>query len=157
MEEKDETKTLPIDLILNQDGTATYTINEQGEVQGGYTGTFILKCFLTPLDVLSAGRQYRDLLGQFGSTASETEKFIAFSLSQLSKRIVKSPPWWNTDSAILGNIPDLNILSLLLDRAMDSEIAYKQRLKKKKTEALDSAKSSIEAIQDRLNKENSGE
>ena len=146
-EKKDPQPQLPPDLTLNPDGTATFVLNEEGEVSGTYKGVFTFRCFLNPLDTLAAGRQYRDLLGQFGAEASQTEKFTAFALSQLSKRIIKAPPFWNADASMAGNIPDANILSLALDRAITAEVAYKAKLAEKKSEALKTAESALEGIE----------
>jgi hypothetical protein len=140
MEEKNKNKNLPSDLVLNSDGTATFTLREDGDISGTYAGTFVFKCYLTPLDTLSAGKLYRDLLGPHFSAISDTEHFIATALSQLAKRIVKSPPFWNTDSMIAGNIPDLNILTLVLDRSLAAELAYKELLKEKRDQALERSK-----------------
>src|SRR5271165_3779061 len=112
MEEKKEETQIPSDLVVNPDGTAIFTINEQGKVQGNYTGTFTFRCFINPLDNLAAGKVFRELLGPFGADANEDDKFMAFALSQLQKRIIKSPPWWQTDSVIHGNIPDSFVISI---------------------------------------------
>jgi len=154
MSDKPEAKTeqtpLPPDLILNPDGTAVFTLQDEGEVLGTYKGTFTFRCFLDPLATLSAGRVYRDLLGPNPQDASETERFLAFSLSQLQKRIIKAPPFWNTDSMLAGNIPDVNIISTVLARAIDAEVAYKERLKDKKKEALEKSNEVINQIKQKV-------
>lgn len=152
MEKSEEQKSviLPDDLVVSPDGTATFTINEEGLVQGSYKGSFALRCYLSPLDTLSAGRQFRDLLGQFGESAGEQDRYLAFCISQLSRRVIKGPPWWNTGDGS-GSIPDLNVLSLILDRCLTAEAAYKQRLVTKKTEALQKATQAATAIQESLN------
>jgi hypothetical protein len=149
MEKQDE-KKLPDDLILNPDGTAIYTINEEGSVNGSYKGVFKLRAFLTPLETLEAGRIFRELLGPYGADAGEQDRFMAFCISQLQKRVIKGPPWWSTDSALMGNIPDSNILSLILDRSITAESVYKERLKAKKEEALKKADDATKVIQERL-------
>ena len=143
---------LPDDLVVNPDGTAIFTINEEGPIQGSYKGTFVLRCYLSPLDnSLAAGRQRsRDLLGQFGESAAEGDRYIAFCTSQLARRVIKGPPWWNA-SDMPGNIPDLNILSLILDRALSAEAAYKARLEKMKQDALQKAQNAATALQESLN------
>jgi hypothetical protein len=141
---------LPDDLVVNPDGTATFTINEEGQINGSYRGVFALRCYLSPLDSLAAGREYRTLLGQFGESAGEGDRYTAFCISQLAKRVIKGPPWWNADQ-IAGNIPDLNILSLILDRCLSAEAVYKQRLQARKTEALEKAHAAATALQESLN------
>lgn len=148
----DKPKNQPTDLILNSlDNTASWTMREEGDTLGAtYAGTFVFKCFLSPLDTLASGRLYRELLGPNPNDATETERFIAFILSQLSKRIVKAPPFWNTDSMIQGNIPDVNILTLVLDRAMSAEMIYKEGLNQRRAEALKKAQNAATAIQESL-------
>jgi hypothetical protein len=140
---------IPDDLTINLDGTATYAINEEGSIQGSYRGTFALRCYLSPLDSLAAGRQFRELLGAYGDSAGENDRYTAFCISQLAKRVIKGPPWWNADQ-IAGNIPDLNILSTLLDRSLTAEAAYKARLQEKKVEALAKAQQAAAALQESL-------
>lgn len=150
MEDK-KPKPLPQDLIINQDGTATYTIAEEGDVLGSYKGVFVFKCYLSPLDSLSANRAFRELLGPFAQEATDTDRWTAYALTQLQKRVIKAPPWWQTDSALPGNIPDHNVLSTILDRAADAEIAYRERLKEKRTDTLKKVSDATKAIQERLN------
>ena len=150
MEKNEEQKpvALPDDLTVNPEGTATFTINESGPINGDYRGVFTLRCYLNPLDSLAAGRHFRELLGPYGDAAGEQDRYLAFSLSQLTKRVIKGPPWWNLDQT--GNVPDLNILSLILDRSLTAEAAYKQHLVKRKEEALSKAQAATQAIQEKL-------
>jgi hypothetical protein len=140
---------LPDDLVVNPEGTAIFTINEEGQLQGSYKGVFTLRCYLNPLDSLAAGRHFRELLGPYGDAAGEQDRYLAFSLSQLTKRVIKGPPWWNLDQT--GNVPDLNILSLILDRSLTAEAAYKQHLVKRKEEALEKAQKAAQALHESLN------
>jgi hypothetical protein len=140
------------DIILNPDGTALWTLREDGDtVLQTYTGPFTFKCYLSPLETLAAGRLYRELLGNNSAEAGEQERYTAFALSQLNFRIVKAPPFWKTDSIVAGNIPDSNILSLVLDRAIQSEVSYKEELKKRRTDALKKAGDAAAALQASLN------
>ena len=141
---------VPDDLSIDPNGTATFTINEEGQIQGDYRGTFTLRCYLSPLDSLAAGRQFRELIGQFGESAGEQDRYLAFCVSQLNRRVIKGPPWWNA-SDVPGNIPDLNVLSLILDRSLTAEAVYKQRLTKMKQEALEKAQQAATALQESLN------
>lgn len=150
MEDK---KTLPSDLTINNDGTATYAMREEGDSTGNtYAGVFVFKCFLNPLDQLAAGKLYRELLGSDIQNATEMERFIAFGLSQLKYRIVKAPAFWKADESMVnGNLPDMNILTLTLDRAINSESLYKEQLAKRKAEALKKAIDASQALQESLN------
>jgi hypothetical protein len=139
------------DIILNGDNTSSWTFREEGELLGTYSGQFIFKCFLTPTEVLSAGRLYRELLGSDSGSATDTEKFLSFALSQLQKRIVKAPPFWTSALDLAGNIPDMDVLSLILDKAISSETLYRAFLKKRRDEALSQSKIATTGLQKRLN------
>lgn len=141
-------------LILNTDGTASWTFREEGDTLGAtYAGTFVFKCYLNPLDSLAAGRLYRELLGQNGHEAGDQERFLAFALSQCKYRITKAPPFWKSSNSVVdgGDVPDLNLISLILDKAISSEVLYKEQLKKRKEEALDKAQKAAEALHESLN------
>jgi hypothetical protein len=146
-----ETTKPDTDIILNHDNTAAWEVKFDSEILGSIRGQFIFKTFLNPIEILSAGKLYRDLLGPNSHEASEQERFLAFSLSQLKYRIVKAPPFWQTDSIVSGNIPDLNLVSLILEKAISAESLYKDKLKEKRTKALETSKNSIAAIQEALN------
>jgi hypothetical protein len=47
---------------------------------------------------------------------------------------------------VAGNIPDLNILTTVLDRSLAAELAYKELLKEKKGQALEKSKNAMEGI-----------
>jgi hypothetical protein len=148
--EEQKPVVIPDDLSVDPNGTATFTINEEGVLAGSYKGSFALRCYLSPLDSLAASRHFRELLGPYGTDAGEQDRYLAFCMSQLAKRVIKGPPWWAaTDQP--GNIPDLNILSLILDRALTAESAYKERLTKIKQEALERAQRATQALQESLN------
>lgn len=145
------------DLILNHDNTATWTFKEEGEILGTYAGTFVFKCFLNPLEILSAGRLQRELLGDAPQPRDDepqqlkTERFLAFTLAQLQKRIVKAPPFWGSALEMAGNLPDIDFLSMVLVKALDAETLYKAKLAEKRSQAQEAAKNSVAAHQERLN------
>lgn len=139
------------DLILNTDNTASWTLNREGDtVYQTYIGTFTFKCFLNPVEVLAAGRLFRELLGNTPATASPHEQFLSYALSQLKYRIIKAPPFWKTDALLDGNIPDVNILTLVLNAAADAEIVYREQLKSKRDEALSRANEATKNLQEKL-------
>ena len=152
MDKPEEQKTivLPDDLTISPDGTALFSINEVGAIQGDYRGVFHLRCYLNPLDSLAAGREFRNLLGQYGDSAGEGDRYTAFCASQLGHRVIKGPPWWTANNQA-GNIPDLNVLSTILDRALTAEAYYKQHLVKRKEEALEKAQKAAQALHESLN------
>lgn len=103
----------------------------QGDVGGTYTGTFQFRCILDPLRSLQAGREYRELLGKNAVLASESDSDLAFALTQLKHRVLKAPPFWSSttqDAEFAGNLPDLNIIVLVLDAALRAENQYKERM-----------------------------
>lgn len=103
----------------------------QGEVLGTYSGRFVFKCYLSPLDQIAANKLYRELVGSHSSIVSEHEGLMAFTLTQLKYRIVKAPPFWlshTSEYGISGNIPDLNVLSLILNHALESEELFKKNM-----------------------------
>ena len=121
------------DIVLNG-STATWTLlPTQGEVLGTYAGTFQFKCYLTPIQTLEAGREFRSFLGSFSGQATETESNISFALSQLKFRVISAPPFWEStkpETGYAGNIPDLNILSTILDASIRAEDMFKEKVAK---------------------------
>lgn len=136
------------DIFFNSiDNTASWQMDLIGETTNStYRGLFVFKCFINPLDTLAAGREYRSLLGENSEEATEQEKFLAYCLSQCKYRIIKYPPFWNTESMVNGNIPDLNILTSVFTKAIDAQVQYQEFLKNKKNEALKSATEAAEKI-----------
>lgn len=132
------------------DGTvATWEINTTGSINGTYIGTFRFRCFLTPLQQIAAGREERELIGVNMSLAPEHEKFLAFALTQLKYRVISSPPFWasaNPNGNMSGDIPDEEVINMILSAAIDSEAKYKNELKSRKEEAIKRAKTASEAI-----------
>jgi len=136
---------------------ATWTMNRmEGSLGGTYTGRFEFKCYLSPTEQLEAGRIYRGFLGQHAILASDVEGQLAFALSQLKFRIIKSPPFWESagvESGVSGNIGDLEVLNAILDAAMEAEILYREKVSKEREELLDK---SIKLAEERI-KENQNE
>lgn len=137
--------------VIIEGNTATWQIQSTGSVQGTYTGTFRFKCYLTPTEKLAAGRDYRELLGVNASLAFKNEDNLAFSLAQLKYRILSSPPFWSSAvgiNGLAGDIPDENIIDLVLDAAVAAELKFTAQLQLKKEEAIKKAKEAAEKILD---------
>ena len=134
--------------IIIENNQASWKIDMLGDIQGLYTGTFTFKCYLSPLEQISANREYRQLLGEHASLAGEHETFLDYALTQLKHRIVKAPPFWASNSVFNGDLPDENIISAVLDAAINAEVKYKKGLKKSKVESLTRAKAIAERIAD---------
>lgn len=136
------------DIVIEND-TATWQMKAEGAILGTYTGTFKFKCYMTPVDNLAAGREMRALLGRDSMFASENDRFTAYALSQLKYRVISGPPFWDSskqNSDYAGNIPDQDVLALILDSALSAELKYKQMLDERKEEAIQRAKKAAEQI-----------
>jgi hypothetical protein len=137
-----------IDIVI-ENNTATWELKSEGPIQGTFSGIFKFKCYLTPMEQIRANREYRELIGPNHLTLPEHESFLAYSLTQLKYRVISSPPFWSSSqqlSGFSGDLPDENIISEVLTAAMDSELKYRNHLKKKKDEALEKAKKAAEKI-----------
>ena len=131
-----------VDIVI--DGSiATWTMAAvDGDLGGTYKGTFQFRTFLNPIQQLQAGREFRELLGNNPAFASDTESNLAFAISQLKQRIIKSPPFWSSaaqDGGVAGNIGDLNVIALVLDAAIRAEHAFKERITKEREAVLERA------------------
>ena len=134
--------------IVIEGNQATWEIRTEGLIQGTYSGTFRFRCFLNPMQQVAAGRDYREMMGPNMGLAPEHESFLAWSLCQLKYRIISAPPFWGNESGIIGggNLPDEEIVPMVLDAAMAAENKYKDSLRKRKEEAIKRAKMAGEAI-----------
>ena len=136
------------DDIKIEGNVATWEINTVGSIMGTYIGTFRFRCFLSPLQQIAAGREERELIGVNMSLAPEHEKFLAYALTQLKYRIISAPPFWASANVnnLQGDIPDEEIISVILSAAIDAEAKYKSDIRKRKEEAIQRAKKASEAI-----------
>lgn len=134
------------DISINEgDATATWSMTAHGELQGTYMGQFKFRCYLSPIDRLAAGREYRELIGAHPELATENEKFLAYSMSQLKYRILASPPFW-TQNEVAGNIPDEKVITAVLDAAFDAEVMFKDSRKKSTKQSIARATKAAEKI-----------
>jgi hypothetical protein len=142
--EKDERPDIKI-----EGDVATWDISAVGNIKGTYLGTFKFRCFLTPLQQIAAGREERALVGENFSFAPEHERFMAYALTQLKYRVVSAPPFWssaNPNGLLAGDLPDTEIVSLVLGSAIDAEVKYKNEIKYRKEAAIERAKKANDAI-----------
>jgi len=129
--------------IKIEGNTATWEMRAEGSISGTYAGVFKFRCFLTPTQIIAAGRDYREMLGSNMALATENESMLAWALSQLKQRVISGPPFWksqNENGRIDGDIPDVEIITVIVNAAVDAENKYKNMLKKRKEEALERAK-----------------
>lgn len=136
------------DDIKIENDVATWDISAVGNIKGTYLGTFKFRCFLTPLQQIAAGREERALVGENIAFAPEHERFMAYALTQLKYRILSAPPFWAsaTSGSIAGDIPDTEIVSLVLGSAIDAEVKYKNEIKYRKEAAIERAKKASDTI-----------
>lgn len=140
---------------------ATWEMSAVGNIKGTYFGTFRFRCYLDPMQQIAAGREERQLIGENFSFAPDHEKFLAYALTQLKYRVISSPPFWASTNpgGMPGNLPDGEIVSLVLGAAIDAEVKYKAEIKKRKEDAIERAKKASDAIvtqqkeEDEANKE----
>jgi len=143
-------------IILNGNVATWIMPRLEGSLGGTYTGKFEFKCYLTPVETLQAGRVYREFLGSHAILASDAEGQLAFAFSQLKFRIIKAPPFWTSagqESGVDGNIGDLEIITAVLNAAIEAENLYKERIAQEREDLLDK---SIKLAEERI-KENQNE
>ena len=143
MDKKD--KITRTDITLNGI-VATYSLKHEGLIQGTYTGQFVFKCFLLPLERLSAAKEKRELLGEHENFATVDEKWLAWALTELKYRILSAPPFWAQDHRVSGNIPDEDLISKVINAAMDAETMYIQQKREEKDNVLKASLKAAEAI-----------
>lgn len=137
-----------MDDMVFEGHTAVWELKADGDIKGTYIGTFRFRCFLTPIQQIAANREYRELLGANPTMAPEHESFLAYALTQLKYRIIDAPPFWSSSKsgAFEGDLPDENVISTILDAAINAEVKYKENLMSKKETALERAKKAAEKM-----------
>lgn len=139
--------------IIIEGSTATWELRAEGDIEGTYTGSFRFRCFLTPTQVLAAGREQRELLGKNPTLATNHEDQLAWSLAQLKQRIISAPPFWTSNvplSGMPGDISDENIIGAVIDAAVSAESKYKSQIKSRKEDAIKRAKEMAEKTLSRV-------
>lgn len=134
---------------LSENGTfGFFEINSTGETTGSmYMGKFKVLTVLDPEQKLSAGREYRSLLGPNPAFASDLEANLAFALAQLRHRIVEPAPFWNG-----GRVKDENIILEVLDKALAVELFYRDEIKNRSENNLKKIQEHLIKIQEQAKK-----
>lgn len=136
--------------ILIEGSAATWDMGfVQGDVQGTYSGTFTFRCFLTPTQMLTAGREYREMLGSNFVLATEHEGYVTWCLTQLKQRVIKAPPFWyepTQSGGMPGDIADLNVLYLVMDAAQRAQDQYQAQRTKDQPELVKQAINAAEKV-----------
>jgi len=109
-----------------------FSVNEIGSVtQETFAGEFAVKCILSPLDQIKANKLYRDLIGETSPhLVPENIGALALALSQLKYRIIKAPAGWKHDEIDGGHL-DANIVTEVLNRAVECQVKFQQEAKKR--------------------------
>jgi hypothetical protein len=144
----DELKAFKRSDLIIDGSTSTYDLKIEGEIKGTYSGTFKFRCYLSPTQQIAANREFREILGPNPSFASNHVSLLAYALTELKYRIIQAPPFWvsESNSGYGGDIADENVVSTVLDAAMDSQLKYKVLLRQKGLSSVSKAKSSIEEL-----------
>ena len=102
--------------------------NEVGETTGErYTGTFRIKRILTQREEFLADLRRRSILGPNPENAIVAIVNNAFTLGQLSVRIIEGPSWWNPNEDDVGGLDmlDMNILASLFEECMRADAEWR--------------------------------
>jgi hypothetical protein len=135
------------DISVNlEDGTATYNLRHHGQISGTYMGVFRFLCSLNPIQYIEADKDYRELLGKNAEFASTHADTVAYALAQLRQRVIDAPSFWNEKGSRYGgsNLKDHEILEIILEAAVKSEVKYRQELHKKHEEAISKIKAALD-------------
>lgn len=131
---------------ISEDGTATWAIEITTKLGQTYQGVFQFRTILTPMQLIEADRDYRDLIGKNAEFASSIVENLSYILTQLKQRIIKSPPFWNAGSELFpgGQIKDNEVLNLVFEAAMASEDKFRQNLNELHKKSLEKIKAALE-------------
>jgi hypothetical protein len=138
-------KVKPSDIMIEND-IGSWNLLHHGGIAGSYMGLFKFRCFLTPLQIVEADKDFRDLLGPNAAFAASNAENVAYALAQLRQRIVSAPPFWTEGAGRYGGggIKDHDILDLVLEAAVTAEIKFRADLTKRHEEAIDRIKALME-------------
>lgn len=129
-----------------EDSVAFFSINLIGEnSKQTYMGEFQVKCLLSPLEIIKVDKLYRSLLGERLEYAKKNTLNFAFAFAQLQYRIMKAPPFWENKEIGGGHIIDFNIISEVLERAIEAEELYRIEKIKEAEEIENRLKNAIQS------------
>ncbi len=134
------------DVTLEANAVASWDMVHHGAVGGTYMGTFKFKCYLNPIQLIEADRDFRELLGPNSQFAATNAENIAYSLAQLKQRVISAPPFWTETYSRFpgGGVKDIDVLELVLEAAIVAEVKYRKDLNKKHEDAISRIKQTIE-------------
>lgn len=142
---------------VDSEGNATWEMNMTGPIGGTYQGLFTFRTVLSPIQLIEADRDYRDVLGKNAEFAATHVENLAYTLSQLNQRVVKSPPFWLDGSSRFGGaqIRDLDIIQAVYEASMIAETKFREVIKEKHKDSIERLKQAIkdQEEEDRLDVE----
>lgn len=138
-------KVDPKDIVI-ESGSASWDINTSEAIGGTYMGTFKFRCVLSPMQIIEANRDYRELLGIHPASADPTADNLAYALSQLRQRVILAPPFWELNQTKFGgsNVKDIGVIDLVLEASFAAEVKYREELKQKHSQSLVRLKQALE-------------
>jgi hypothetical protein len=133
-----EDKKINQEKIVLREDYASYELNSTGDIGGLYVGVFKFRLTLTPLQELTADRDYRKLIGEFASETSSRIINTAYALAHLKQRVIEAPPFWFDGSSDFGgaSVKDYKILEEVVLASVRAEEMYREMLKKRHEESM---------------------
>ena len=128
-------------------GTATFFVDMVAAAdKATYKGQFKVKCILNPLEYINSDALYRELLGKTNPQyASEYVSQLAYALSQLKYRIIKSPSWFkNNSTGVDGSNVDDKILLQIFEKTIQAEEDYRKGIEERYNSAKEEVKKAID-------------
>lgn len=116
-------------MSMNQEVNAKFDINLIGSESGNpYNGSFKVRTLLTRRQLAMADEVRRDIIGKDPDNAFPKVKTDAFIAGQLAVRVLDAPKWFQDAGPGGIDLPDNNVLELILDKAIQCEADRKDKI-----------------------------
>lgn len=134
------------DIRIDPDGNGLWEINLTGKIGGTYQGLFKFRSVLSPIQQISADREYRELLGKNAELVSTHIENYAVILTQLKQRIIEAPPFWNDGASAFpgSHIRDDEVLDAVFRASVMAETKYRKQLTEKHKQSIERLKAAIQ-------------
>jgi hypothetical protein len=132
-------------LIVNG-AVATYDFIDEGDIAGSYKGVFKFNTCLSPMELIYADRDLRQLIGDNPAFVNTEIENLAYALSQLKYRVIEAPPFWKENNSPYGgaHIKDTRIINHVFAAAIQAEIKFRDGLKEKRAKAKEQLEKLVE-------------
>lgn len=118
-----------------EEGYGYFDINLVGEhTNQTYMGSFKCKCLLSPIEQIKADKMYRDLLGNNSHLASNHVSQLCYALSQLSHRLIETPPFWEGSGIAGSHIEDESVILQVLESSLEAAALFVEEKQKEMVE-----------------------